>query len=63
MEKLNDILNALRLNVISVESAKKEILKYYNISIKRNEICTDCGTILVIEDGCYVCKNCGFAKS
>lgn len=27
------------------------------------EQCPDCGTVLIIEDGCYVCKNCGFAKS
>ncbi|NMC50386.1 MAG: hypothetical protein GYA47_13320, partial [Desulfovibrio sp.] len=27
-----------------------------------NPTCPDCGAILVFEEGCHICKSCGFTK-
>lgn len=53
-------------NIISFSSAVRRILnKHYTISQDSTmtaEDCIECGTKMVNESGCVVCKQCGYSK-
>lgn len=49
--------------IVSFQSALVRVLsKYLTKPIETNELCPDCNTPLVNENGCCICKNCGYSK-
>lgn len=40
----------------------RALKKFISEGTKSNEDCQDCGTKLIYENGCFICKSCGFSK-
>ena len=44
------------------KSIARSLKKYIKDGTKSSESCPNCDMKLVYENGCYVCRNCGFSK-
>ena len=54
----------LRISKVQSDSAGGETakIKYTGLDLGFCPQCPQCGTILVHEEGCAVCKTCGYSK-
>ena len=56
-------LNKSEGDITSFGKAISRVLKrYIPDGIKANSLCPDCGSVLVYEGGCYICKECGNSR-
>lgn len=44
------------------KSISRTLKKYIKNGTKSTEICPDCQTKMEFENGCFICKNCGFSR-
>lgn len=54
-KKVND-------NITSFSSAMCRVLAKYIDGESKTESCPECGANLIRENGCLICKNCGYSK-
>lgn len=41
---------------------KRQLKKYIKDGVQNGEVCPECGSKMTFENGCIVCKNCGYSK-
>ena len=44
------------------KSISRSLKKYIKDGTKSTESCQECGSKMEFENGCFICKNCGFSK-
>jgi len=59
---INNVIKKIDENIVSFSSAIRRTLSRYDKPAEIGELCPECGSKIIMQDGCKKCGNCGWSK-